>query len=138
MIEARAHSPRSVDALRELVLHEPSLIAHGNGRAYGDSAIVADVHGRNHHKDGSFRACVDWTDLMRPDAEIRRCSRQDDAILFDHTLGGVGPTSIILRTAIRLRPVETAWTQLTSIVAPKLKAAMAAFEAAQDATYSVA
>ena len=151
VMEARTHSPRSVDTLQEIVLREPSLIARGNGRAYGDSAIntsatietrhlnrmlnfnpasgqlvaeagvllgdiidaflphgwfpmitpgtkfvtlggaiAADVHGKNHHKDGSFRACVDWIDVMGADGKIRRCSRQDDAILFDYTLGGMG------------------------------------------------
>ena len=199
LIEALTHKPRSIDALRELVLHEPSLIARGNGRAYGDSAIntsatvemyhlnrmlafdsasgqliaeagvllgdiiaaflprgwfpmvapgtkfvtlggaiAADVHGKNHHKDGSFRACVDWIDVMGPDGEIYRCSRQDDATLFDYTLGGMGLTGIILRASIRLRRVETAWIRQTTIVAPNLKSAMTAFEAAQDATYSVA
>lgn len=199
VLEARTHRPRSVEALRDLVLSEPHLIARGNGRAYGDSAIntsatietrhlnrmiafdpgsgqlvaeagvllgdiisaflpggwfpmvtpgtkfvtlggaiAADVHGKNHHRDGSFRTCVDWIDVMGPDGEIRRCSPQDDAVLFDHTLGGMGLTGFILRAAIRLRPVETAWIRQTTISAPNLQTAMAAFEAAQDATYSVA
>ncbi|WP_170765210.1 FAD-binding oxidoreductase [Ruegeria lacuscaerulensis] len=199
VLEARTHRPRSVDALRNLVLSEPNLIARGNGRAYGDSAIntsatietrhinrmiafdpasgqlvaeagvllgdiiaaflprgwfpmvtpgtkfvtlggaiAADVHGKNHHKDGSFRSCVDWIDVMGPDGGIRRCSPQDDAAMFDHTLGGMGLTGVILRAAIRLRSVETAWIRQTTILAPNLKAAMAAFEATQDATYSVA
>ncbi len=199
VLEARMHRPRSVEALRQLVVSEPSLIARGNGRAYGDSAIntsatvetrhinrmisfdpasgqliaeagvllgdiiaaflprgwflmvtpgtkfvtlggaiAADVHGKNHHREGSFRSCVDWIDVMGPDGQSRRCSPHDDAALFDHTLGGMGLTGIILRAAIRLRPVETAWIRQTTIAAPNLKAAMAAFEAAQDATYSVA
>jgi FAD/FMN-containing dehydrogenase len=199
VLEARAHRPRSVEALQQLVVSEPSLIARGNGRAYGDSAIntsatvemrhinrmiafdptsgqlvaeagvllgdiiaaflprgwfpmvtpgtkfvtlggaiAADVHGKNHHRDGSFRACVDWIEVMGPGGEISRCSPQDDAILFDHTLGGMGLTGIILRAAIRMRPVETAWLSQTTIATPNLKAAMVAFEAAQDATYSVA
>lgn len=198
-LEARTHRPRSVEALQQLVVSEPSLIARGNGRAYGDSAIntsatvetrhinrmiafdpdsgqliaeagvllgdiivaflrrgwfpmvtpgtkfvtlggaiAADVHGKNHHRDGSFRSCVDWIDVMGPDGQTRRCSPQDDAALFDHTLGGMGLTGIILRAAIRLRPVETAWIRQTTIATPNLKAAMAAFEAAQDSTYSVA
>ena len=198
-MEARTHRPRSANALRELVLREPNLIARGNGRAYGDSAIntsatietrhfnrmltfdstsgqlvaeagvllgdiiaaflprgwfpmvtpgtkfvtlggaiAADVHGKNHHKDGSFRTCVDWVEVMGPDGEIRRCSRQDDATLFDYTLGGMGLTGIILRAAIRLRRVETAWIRQTTIAAPNLKAAITASEAARDATYSVA
>lgn len=101
-------------------------------------AIAADVHGKNHHKDGSFRACVDWIDVMGPDGEIRRCSKHDNATLFDHTLGGMGLTGIILQAAIRLRPVETAWICQSTIAAANLKSAMAVFEAAKDATYSVA
>jgi FAD/FMN-containing dehydrogenase len=199
VLETELHRPRSVEALRALVLSGPGLIARGNGRAYGDSAIgspatvgmrhldrmsafdpatgrlvaeagvllgdiiaaflprgwfplvtpgtkfvtlggaiAADVHGKNHHRDGSFRACVDWIEVMGPDGDICRCSRQEEAILFDHTLGGMGLTGIILRAAIRLRPVASAWIRQTTIAAPDLAAAMDAFEAAQDATYSVA
>jgi decaprenylphospho-beta-D-ribofuranose 2-oxidase len=96
------------------------------------------VHGKNHHKDGSFRGCVDWIDIMGSDSEVRRCSLDDNPAIFDHTLGGMGLTGVIVRAAIRLRPVATAWIQQTTIAAPDLKSAMAAFEAAQDATYSVA
>lgn len=101
-------------------------------------AIAADVHGKNHHKDGSFRSCVDWIEVMGPDGTVTRCSAQADAALFDNTLGGMGLTGIILRAAIRLRPVQSAWIRQTTIPAPDLATAMAAFEAAQDATYSVA
>ena len=199
VIPSRVLTPRNADELRTLVLAEPELIARGNGRAYGDSAInaaatidlrrmnrflafdaasgqvvaeagvlleelitvflprgwflrvtpgtkfvtlggaiAADVHGKNHHKDGSFRACVDWIDLMGPDGEIRRCAPQEDPALFDATLGGMGLTGIIVRAAIRLRPVETSWIRQTTVAAPNLQAAMRAFEAAQDVTYSVA
>lgn len=199
VLDAQTYAPRSLEALRDLVLSQQSVIARGNGRAYGDSAInpaatietrhlnkmiafdpgsgqliaqagvllgdmisaflprgwfpmvspgtkfvtlggaiAADVHGKNHHKDGSFRACVDWVDVMGPDGEVRRCSQDEDATLFDHTLGGMGLTGIILGAAIRLRPVESAWITQATTAAPNLTAAMAAFESAQEATYSVA
>lgn len=199
VLEARIHRPRSVEEVRRLVVLEPHLIARGNGRAYGDSAIngsatietkylnrmiafdpatgqlvaeagvllgdiitaflprgwfpmvtpgtkfvtlggaiAADVHGKNHHKDGSFRSCVDWVDVVGPDGAVHRCSSKDDPALFDHTLGGMGLTGFIVRAAIRLRSVETAWICQKTIAASNLKAAMALFESAQDATYSVA
>jgi decaprenylphospho-beta-D-ribofuranose 2-oxidase len=100
--------------------------------------IAADVHGKNHHRDGSFRTCVDWIDVMGPEGEIRRCSRDANAELFDATLGGMGLTGIILQAAIRLRQVETGWIRQTMIPAADLRAVMAAFEEAGDATYSVA
>lgn len=100
--------------------------------------IAADVHGKNHHVDGSMRSCVDWIDLMGPDGTVLRCSRQDNADLFDWTLGGMGLTGVILRAAIRLRPIESAWIRQQLIPAPDLAAAMAAFEDHHDVPYSVA
>ncbi len=199
VLEANVHEPRSVNALRDLVRSKPTLIARGNGRAYGDSAInpaatiqtrhlnrmlsfdpetglliaepgvllgdvisaflprgwfplvtpgtkfvmlggaiAADVHGKNHHKDGSFRSCVEWIDVMDGTGEILRCSRTEHATLFDHTLGGMGLTGVITQAAIRLQPVETAWVRQSVHPAANLKAAMDVFEANPQATYSVA
>lgn len=98
--------------------------------------IAADVHGKNHHVDGSMRACVDWVDLMQADGQVIRCT--PDQPLFDWTLGGMGLTGIILRAAIRLAPVESAYIAQQTQVAPDLDAAMAVFESADQPTYSVA
>lgn len=100
--------------------------------------VAADVHGKNHHVDGSFGRFVDWLDLMGPDGEVTRCSRQDNAELFRLTLGGMGLTGIVLRVALRLRRVESAWIRQRLIPLPDLRTALAAFEAHGDATYSVA
>jgi FAD/FMN-containing dehydrogenase len=99
-------------------------------------AIAADVHGKNHHVDGSFRACVDWVEVMGADGAVTRATPGD--ALFDWTLGGMGLTGIILRAAIRLRPVESPWMLQRTIVAHGLDAALAAFEENPDAPYSVA
>lgn len=101
-------------------------------------AIAADVHGKNHHKDGSFAASVNWVDLMSPDGTVTRCTPSDTPELFGWTLGGMGLTGVILRAAIQLRPVESGWIRQTLLPAPNLFTAMALFEATQEATYSVA
>lgn len=100
--------------------------------------IAADVHGKNHHKDGSMASCVDWIELMGADGTVRRCSSSRNKALFDWTLGGMGLTGVILRAAIRLRRVETGWIRQETIPAPNLAAAMAVFESRGEATYSVA
>ena len=99
---------------------------------------AADVHGKNHHVDGGFGNYVDWLDILGPDGTVTRCSREENAELFDWTIGGMGLTGVILRMAIRLRRVETGWILQHAQPAPNLCAAMEAFEAAQDAPYSVA
>jgi decaprenylphospho-beta-D-ribofuranose 2-oxidase len=100
--------------------------------------IAADVHGKNHHRDGSIRRFVDWIDVVDASGAVQRCSREHNSELFEWTIGGMGLTGIILRAAVRLRPVETGWIKQETIPVPNLDAAMDAFENARDATYSVA
>ncbi|MEM1340721.1 MAG: FAD-binding oxidoreductase [Pseudomonadota bacterium] len=200
-LKTRLEAPRDASDLAQLVATGAPLIARGNGRAYGDSAIgpqagatvhmrhfnhlqafdeetgqliaeagvslgeiieaflprgwfpavtpgtkyvtlggaiAADVHGKNHHRDGSFASCVDWIELLGPEGQTIRTSRTENPDLFHWTTGGMGLTGIITRAAIRLRPIESAWIRQTTIPAADLGAAMAAFEEADDATYSVA
>lgn len=100
--------------------------------------IAADVHGKNHHKHGSFGNFIEWIDVLGPDGEIKRCSREDNSELFAYTTGGMGLTGIILRAAFRMLPVETAWIRQETLPTPNLGETMAAFDAADDWTYSVA
>lgn len=100
--------------------------------------VAADVHGKNHHKHGSFGHCVEWIDLLGADGEVRRCSREENAELFAWTIGGMGLTGIVLRLAFRLRPVESGWIRQQTLPAPDLETAMALFEEHAGATYSVA
>lgn len=101
-------------------------------------AIAANVHGKNHHCDGSFGQFVDWIDVMGADGQVRRASLTENPALFSWTLGGMGLTGVILRAAIRLRPVESAFIRQKTVPASNLDAAIEAFEAAHEATYSVA
>lgn len=100
--------------------------------------IAADVHGKNHHRDGSFGNFVDWIDVMGADGRVRRASRDKQKTLFEWTIGGMGLTGIILRAAIRLRPVDTGWIRQTTVATATLSETLAAFARADDATYSVA
>ena len=101
-------------------------------------ALAADVHGKNHHLEGSFRACVDWIDVMDAAGTVVRCSADNDPELFHHTIGGMGLTGIILRAQIRLRAVESGFIRQTMTPAPNLDAALAVFERTLDQLYSVA
>ncbi|QIE54077.1 FAD-binding oxidoreductase [Pikeienuella piscinae] len=100
--------------------------------------IAANVHGKNHHVAGAFGEFVEWIDLMGPDGGVRRCSKAENPALFETTIGGMGLTGVILRAAIRLLPVKSGWIRQETLVVANLDAAMDAFEATSDRTYSVA
>ena len=100
--------------------------------------IAADVHGKNHHKHGSFGNFIEWFELLGPDGEVKRCSRRDNSELFAFTIGGMGLTGILLRAAFRLLPVESGWIRQETVPARNLDEAIAAFDGAAEWTYSVA
>lgn len=100
--------------------------------------IAADVHGKNHHRDGSFGHHLDWIDVMGQDGRVLRCSPEEDPDLFAATIGGMGLTGIILRAAFRLRPVESGWIRQQSLALPDLASTLDAFDRHAEAAYSVA
>ena len=100
--------------------------------------IAADVHGKNHHRDGGFGDHLESLTLALPTGEAVRCSRQENNELFLATIGGMGLTGTILEATFRLRPVETGWMRQRTVVAPDLESALAALRDTSDATYTVA
>ena len=100
--------------------------------------IAADVHGKNHHGASSFAEHVRWLDLALPDGRVLRCSSTEEPALFAATCGGMGLTGVIVRAAFGLIAVATAQIRQRTVRAPTLDDAFAIFDAAQDATYSVA
>lgn len=70
-------------------------------------AIAADIHGKNHHRDGSFGEYVEWFDLMTAHGAISRVSRQEHPELFWATIGGMGLTGFVIRAAIRLAQITS-------------------------------
>jgi FAD/FMN-containing dehydrogenase len=100
--------------------------------------VAADVHGKNHHLDGSFGAFIDWIDVLGADGDVRRCSRSENPELFGWTIGGMGLTGVIIRLAFRLRAVQSGWIKQTTHRASDLGQAFDLFEENSQAPYSVA
>ena len=100
--------------------------------------VACDVHGKNHHKDGSFGNYIEWLDIITSDGEIVRCSRKINSEVFNWTIGGMGLTGIILRVAFYLHPVTTSWIKQKTIPAKNIDHAIEIFEENLDSTYSVA
>ncbi|WP_434618163.1 FAD-binding protein [Azospirillum sp. B2RO_4] len=101
-------------------------------------AIAADVHGKNHHRDGGFGAHVAFCDVALADGRVVRCSPDHEPDLFAATIGGMGLTGVILRAAIRLRPIETAWIREDIYRTGGLEETLELFERLNRCSYSVA
>ena len=70
-------------------------------------AIANDIHGKNHHKSGSFGNFVISLELLRSDGEVIRCSDQENQNFLKATIGGMGLTGIIISAQIKLKKIET-------------------------------
>lgn len=69
-------------------------------------AIANDVHGKNHHRAGTFGGHVLAFELLRSDGSRRLYTAEQDAALFRATIGGLGLTGLITWATIRLRPID--------------------------------
>jgi FAD/FMN-containing dehydrogenase len=78
-------------------------------------AIANDIHGKNHHKMGSFGDHIVTLSLLRTDGQLIQCGPDHQLDWFAATIGGVGLTGFILSAQIQLRPVKGPWLNTESI-----------------------
>ncbi len=76
-------------------------------------AIANDVHGKNHHRRGTFGQHLRQFSLIRSDREPCLCSPDHQAELFAATIGGLGLTGIIAWAEINLIRIES--TQIDNL-----------------------
>ncbi len=101
-------------------------------------AIAADVHGKNHHRDGSFCRYVTNLTLVTPTG-THVVGPHEDAALFWATAGGMGLTGVITKATLQLIPVESAWMLVDTARFDRLDELMAVMSASDaDHRYSVA
>ena len=101
-------------------------------------AVASDVHGKNHHVDGSFSAHVLEMDVLLSSGEIISCSQTEYSDLFWATCGGMGLTGIITRVKFDLKKIETSYIKQKQVKANNLEEVIQLFEEYKHYTYSVA
>ena len=70
-------------------------------------AIANDIHGKNHHKLGSYGNSILSFDILRSNGEILNCSPSENKDLFSATIGGLGLTGLILSVKIQLIKINS-------------------------------
>jgi FAD/FMN-containing dehydrogenase len=77
-------------------------------------AIANDVHGKNHHRAGTFGCFVLRLELVRTSGEVLLCSPSENPEFFAGTIGGMGLTGAITWAMIQLRRVDSPFLRVTS------------------------
>ena len=78
-------------------------------------AIANDVHGKNHHKAGTFGKHVLSFELLRSDGKKYICSATENIELYKATIGGMGLTGLILWAEFKLKPIKNAYIDAETI-----------------------
>ncbi len=70
-------------------------------------AVANDIHGKNHHRVGTFGHFITSLKLLRSNGEAIVCSPSANSNLFQATIGGLGLTGIIDWVEIQLIPIKS-------------------------------
>ncbi|MFI8717295.1 FAD-dependent oxidoreductase [Stenotrophomonas sp. NPDC077464] len=114
-------------------------VTPGTRYATVGGAIANDVHGKNHHRAGSFGHHVRRLELLRSDGLRIALDGTDRSSLFGATVGGLGLTGLITWAELQLRRVPGPWMETESIRFDSLDAFFTlSRESAADFEYTVA
>jgi FAD/FMN-containing dehydrogenase len=72
-------------------------------------AVANDVHGKNHHRAGTFGCWVRSLELARSDGSSQTCAPGANEEIFRATVGGLGMTGLITRVTLQLVRVPGAF-----------------------------
>lgn len=102
-------------------------------------AIASDIHGKNHHVDGSIGNHIESITMVLADGSTTVIGPRHNPALFWATVGGMGLTGLMLDATIRLIPVQTSRMRVDTSRLADLDDLMGAMsEGDDDVRYSVA
>jgi FAD/FMN-containing dehydrogenase len=101
--------------------------------------VAADVHGKNHHHEGSFGDYITGIELILADGSRVSCSPSEHVELFWATVGGMGLTGIIGQVTLKLIPIQNAYVKVRHHAADNFEQLFGLMQdAAIDDRYTVA
>lgn len=137
----RAEAGLTLDDLLRIIVPRGWFLPVTPGTRYISlgGAVAADVHGKNHHCEGSFGRFVTDLELRTSSGEKITCSPEENSDLFWASIGGMGLTGFIGEIGLRLRRIPSAYIKAQHQKASNLDALFKLFDdSAYDAPYTVA
>jgi len=107
----RAEAGLSLDVLISVLLRFNLFVPVTPGTRFVTlgGAVANDVHGKNHHRNGTVGRWVRRLGLLRSDGVEIELSAEDPTGLFAATIGGLGLTGIITWVELEVVPIESAY-----------------------------
>lgn len=105
----RCEAGVTLDALLKLIVPHGWFLPVTPGTRFVSvgGAIANDVHGKNHHREGTFGCHVNAFELLRSNGERLHCSADENRDYFNATIAGLGLTGLITWVEIRLKPIQS-------------------------------
>ena len=136
----------SFDQLLRVIVREGFFlpVTPGTRNVTVGGAVAADVHGKNHHVDGSFGNHVRRLLLVDGQGQLRELrgdgsASPEDQQMFWATIGGMGLTGALVEATFSLIPISSSLISVDTTRFQDLEALMAAMvEADRRWRYSVA
>ena len=113
--EITAQGGVSFDDILSIIIPQGYFLPVSPGTRYVTvgGAIAADVHGKNHHRDGTFGKNVKRLLIMDGNGELLELSQEnkseENRAKFWATVGGMGMTGVILEATFNLIPISSSF-----------------------------
>lgn len=95
-------------------------VSPGTQHVTAGGMVAADIHGKNHHVNGTFGQHIRSLRMRVADGRILECSDQEEPELFRATLGGMGLTGHVLEVEFALEAIPSPWITMESRRYPSL------------------
>jgi L-gulonolactone oxidase len=113
----RAEAGVSLDTVLQLMVPRGFFLPVTPGTRFVTlgGAVANDVHGKNHHRAGTFGGWVRRLGLLRSDGREIELGPDDVSGLFAATVGGLGLTGLIAWVEIEMMPIASAMMEVETI-----------------------
>lgn len=78
-------------------------------------AVANDIHGKNHHRAGTFGCHVTKFELLRSTGERLVCSPTENPLMFQATIGGMGLTGLLTWVEVKLTKIQSPYLDTRTI-----------------------
>ncbi len=107
--EIHCQSGCSLKQILDLIIPDGWFIPVSPGTKYVTigGMVASNVHGKNHHKVGSFKNFVTQLKILLDEKQEIFCDFNNNKDLFDATFGGMGLTGIITEVSFKLKKINS-------------------------------